>query len=371
MKKNVKPDAKEASFNLWNKIIDTVKKVPAKYKALIGAGFFTLSSVSAESSDFHSSDKNETASERNYDAVSPAKRSKTISFDSAVAKQSIKAGGKYKGVDMHFAEMEAPDLGHLFESGMNPYIMGKSNGVNQYLGLYQMDIGGTMQTFLFGIKSKDKTVWEGVAKDYPQLASLGKTEAARRGKSFVKMFGDLSKNKDFRHRMDEYMRIVKYEPVYAALRQIEGLDFDKRGKVFLATVMSAANQNPSPKVISNIYTQALARAKAKASKNKGKVATADIILQSYEVRKEKWGLKSRYNEECRLALDWLKFEDVMNKIHQEREKHQKKTAELRKPLKEMTKFRPVSTLVAKQPEKIVLPNMSSQLVKSAKERKGR
>ena len=167
------------------------------------------------------------------------------------------------------------------------------------------------------------------------------------------------------------MRIVKYEPVYAALRQIDGLDFDNRGKVFVATVMSTANQNPSPKVISAIYKQALIRAKADASRHKRQVTTADIIRQSYEVRKEKWGLKSRYTEECRLALDWQKFEDVMNKIHKEREKHLKKTAELRNSLKEMTPFSPVSTLVVHKPEKIKIAKIPPQMIKKVKEKRTR
>lgn len=120
------------------------------------------------------------------------------------------------------------------------------------------------------------------------------------------------------------MRIVKYEPVYAALREIPELDFDNRGEVFLATVMSAANQNPSPKVIAGIYGKALTRAKAEAGRQKRGVTTADIIQKSYEVRKERWGLATRYKEECRLALDWLRFEEAMNSIKLARAKHEKK-----------------------------------------------
>ena len=268
---------------------------------------------------------------------------------------------------MKFAEMEAPDVGHLFESGMNPYIMGS----NQYLGLYQMDIGGTMNTFLFGLKKKDKVVWPGVAKNYPKLAALGKTTEARRSKAFKTMFGDLSKTKDFRHKMDKYMRIVKYEPVYAALREIPELDFDNRGEVFLATVMSAANQNPSPKVIAGIYGKALTRAKAEAGRQKRGVTTADIIQKSYEVRKERWGLATRYKEECRLALDWLRFEEAMNSIKLARAKHEKKAAELRNAMKPLVPFAPVSSLaVAPKPHPQAL-KMSPQLIKAAKGKKGR
>ena len=93
--------------------------------------------------------------------------------------------------------------------------------------------------------------------------------------------------------------------------------------------MSAANQNPSPKVIAGIYEKALTRARAEAGTQKRSVTTADIIQKSYEVRKERWGLATRYKEECRLALDWLRFEEAMNSIKLARAKHEKKAAELR------------------------------------------
>lgn len=232
-----------------------------------------------------------------------------------------------------------------------------------------MDIGATMETFLFGLKGSKKDVWPGIAKDYPQLVALGKTENARRSKAFRTMFGDLSKTKDFREKMDAYMRIVKYEPVYAALRKIPDLDFDNRGKAFLATVMSAANQNPSPKVISGIYGEALKRAKAAAAKQKRDVTTADIIEKSYDVRKERWGLASRYKEECRLALDWQKFEDFRNELKKAHLEYEKKAAEIRKTLKPMTPFSPVSHL-ASTPKTQSL-KISPQLMNKVKEKRTR
>lgn len=368
MEKDLMKDAGEASALLWKKTVDAVKKIPAKYKAFFGAGLITLFSQAANAAPkAPESSRDDANSEISAETGNKADFEKTVSFTEAANSMKVKAGGKYKGVNMKFAEMEAPDVGHLFESGMNPYIMGS----NQYLGLYQMDIGGTMNTFLFGLKKKDKVVWPGVAKDYPKLAALGKTTEARRSKAFKTMFGDLSKTKDFRHKMDEYMRIVKYEPVYAALREIPGLDFDNRGEVFLATVMSAANQNPSPKVIAGIYGKALTRAKAEAGRQKRGVATADIIQKSYEVRKERWGLATRYKEECRLALDWLRFEEAMNSIKLARAKHEKKAAELRNAMKPLVPFAPVSSLaVAQKPHPQAL-KMPPQLIRAAKVKKGR
>ena len=357
MEKDLMKDAREASVLLWKK---AVKKIPAKYKALAGAGLFAFFSQTANASpNVPTTDRHDAATE----AKSPDNRKdigrKTIRF--------VEAGGKYNGRDMKFAEMEAPDLGHLFESGMDPYVMGD----NQYLGLYQMDIGATMKTFLFGLEGNKKDMWPGIAKDYPLLVALGKTEDARRSENFRTMFGDLSKTKDFREKMDAYMRIVKYEPVYAALRKIPDLDFDNRGKVFLATVMSAANQNSTPKVIAGIYDEALKRAKVAAAKQKRNVTTADIIEKSYDVRKEKWKLDNRYKEECRLALDWQKYEEVMTTIKLAREEYQKTSAKLRETLKRERPPAPISSLsVIKSPISKFI-KISPQTVKRVIEKKGR
>lgn len=368
MEKDLMTDAKKASMLLWKKTVDAVKKISVKYKALVGAGLITLFSQTAEAAPKSpESNRNPNNSEARAKIRNEPNLSKTISFTEAVNSMNVKTGGIYKGVNMKFAEMKAPDVGHLFESGMDPYIMGS----NQYLGLYQMDIGGTMNMFLFGLKKKDKVIWPGIAKDYPKLAALGKTQDARRTKAFKTMFGDLSKTKDFRHKMDEYMRIVKYEPVYAALKEIPELDFENRGEVFLATVMSTANQSPSPKIIAGIYTKALTKAKIEADRQKRSVTTADIIKNSYTVRQEKWGQATRYKEECRLALDWLRFEEAMNDIKLAKTKHAKKAAELLNKTKPLISFAPVSPLSVAQRLQPQAQEIQQQLIKAAKSKKGR
>ena len=42
MEKDLIKDAGEASALLWKKTVDAVKKIPAKYKAFFGAGFFAI-----------------------------------------------------------------------------------------------------------------------------------------------------------------------------------------------------------------------------------------------------------------------------------------------------------------------------------------
>lgn len=246
-------------------------------------------------------------------------------FKLAGENKELKIGGVYKGLFMDFSQMEAPDIGHLFESGMNPYIMGGG----KYLGLYQMDTGETMNAFLFGIKTKSgEYSFEGVAKDYPLLAKLGKTPAGRRSLEFVKMFGGLSKTQKFRHQMDKFMHDVKYKKVFDALRKIPDLDFDKRGEVFKGSVMSAINQNSRPSVICSIFTKALSAAKAKANKEKREVTTADIIKFSYDARKERWGLGDRYKEENRLCQDLLVFEQTMNNLRVAKREQDEKVKKL-------------------------------------------
>lgn len=246
-------------------------------------------------------------------------------FKLAGENKELKIGGVYKGLFMDFSQMEAPDIGHLFESGMNPYIMGGG----KYLGLYQMDTGETMNAFLFGIKTKSgEYSFEGIAKDYPLLAKLGKTPAGRRSPEFVKMFGGLSKTQKFRHQMDKFMHDVKYKKVFDALRKIPDLDFDKRGEVFKGSVMSAINQNSRPSVICSIFSKALSAAKAKANKEKREVTTADIIKFSYDARKERWGLGDRYKEENRLCQDLLVFEQTMNNLRAAKREQDEKVKKL-------------------------------------------
>lgn len=113
------------------------------------------------------------------------------------------------------------------------------------------------------------------------------------------------------------------------------------------------------------------QSKSRSRHAKRSVTTADIIQKSYEVRKERWGLATRYKEECRLALDWLRFEEAMNSIKLARAKHEKKAAELRNAMKPLVPFAPVSSLaVAQKPHPQAL-KMPPQLIRAAKVKKGR
>lgn len=377
MKKNLKKtDTGSVSKLLWDFTVRATKKItdiiPPRIKTLAATGALMLFSHGNAATPFAAgADKD--AAENTAELSKKSKAGTEAStydaapdFKSEAAKINLKTSGTYNGFKLDFSELEAPDLGHVFESGLNPYIVGSGG---QYLGLYQMDTGATMGHFLFGLKEKGKVIFPGVAKDYPKLAALGRDEKGRRSKAFVKMFGDLSKEKDFRHKMDTYMRVAKYEPVYEALRNIPELDFDTRGETFRATVMSATNQNSIPKVIAKIYSDALKQAQATAANQKRDVTTADIIKASYEIRTKRWGLAGRYKEECRLALDWLKFEEKRQQIKLQAKIKQEKYNNRLKTIRPVMPFQPVSNLETKQ--KIEVPQwpLSPEIQKKIVHRK--
>lgn len=296
-----------------NQGIAVLKKYAQKAKLIaIGvASFFATQQAIATNKGTPENKKTDDTEEFYKDNLN-VKTAKDVfaSFDVGNEKKEIKIGGVYKGIYMDFTKMEAPDIGHLFESGMNPYIMG--NG--KYLGLYQMETGTTMKSFIFGTSTQDGEYdFVGVAQDYPELAKLGKTAEGRRSPEFVKMFGGLSKTKKFRHKMDDFMQVALYDKVFNKLRKIEGLDIDNRGEAFRGSVMSAINQNHDPRVINNIFNTAFNSAKAIARKENREILTEDIIKFSYDIRRNKWErLATRYTEENRLCQDFLAFEKAVN-----------------------------------------------------------
>lgn len=296
-----------------NQGIAVLKKYAQKAKLVaIGvASFFATQQAIATNKGTPENKKTDETEEFYKDNLN-VKTAKDVfaSFDVGNEKKEIKIGGVYKGIYMDFTKMEAPDIGHLFESGMNPYIMGDG----KYLGLYQMETGTTMKSFIFGTSTQDGEYdFAGVAQDYPELAKLGETVKGRRSPEFVKMFGGLSKTKKFRHKMDNFMQVALYDKVFNKLRQIEGLDIDNRGEAFRGSVMSAINQNHDPMVINSIFNTAFNSAKAVARKENHEVLTEDIIKFSYDIRRSKWKrVATRYTEENRLCQDFLAFEKAVN-----------------------------------------------------------
>ncbi len=190
-----------------------------------------------------------------------------------------KSSGIYKGgIEVNFAECTPHHLGWVFESGMKPGIV---DPTNSYIGLFQMDLGGTMATFLK--ENKDK---------YPKLATLGKTKEMRTIKNgpFQKLWKELDSPK-FRQDQAEFMEKHKYAPIFEELREIEGLDIDRRGDALHGAITSAANQYRKDVVVKMVKT---AYHQAAEGKKPSDVQTGDIIGNFYDLRvKRSPGLKNR------------------------------------------------------------------------------
>ncbi len=209
-------------------------------------------------------------------------RVESSSFDykkNSVNVAEFKTSGIYKGgIEINFAECTPHHLGWVFESGMKPGIVDPSNS---YIGLFQMDLGATMASFLKENKTK-----------YPKLAALGKTKEMRKIKNgpFQKLWKELD-SPEFRKAQSDFMDKYKYAPIFEELRSIDGLDIDKRGDALRGAIMSASNQYRKDVVIKMLKTAYIEAAKGKNPKD---VKTEDIISNFYDQRvKRSPGLKAR------------------------------------------------------------------------------
>lgn len=191
----------------------------------------------------------------------------------------FKASGVYKGgIEINFAECTPHHLGWVFESGMKPGIVDASNS---YIGLFQMDLGATMATFLKENKNK-----------FPKLAALGKTKEMRTIKNgpFQKLWKEMD-SPEFRKAQADFMDKYKYAPIFEELREVDGLNLDNRGDALRGAVMSASNQYRKDVVIKMVKA---AYAEAAQGKRPKDVKTEDIISHFYDQRvKRSPSLKSR------------------------------------------------------------------------------
>ena len=147
-------------------------------------------------------------------------RTENMSFDykkNSFNVTDFKTSGVYKGgIEINFAECTPHHLGWVFESGMKPGIVDASNS---YIGLFQMDLGSTMATFLKENKNK-----------FPKLAALGKTKEMRTIKNgpFQKLWKEMD-SPEFRKAQADFMDKHKYAPIFEELSEVDGLNLDKRG----------------------------------------------------------------------------------------------------------------------------------------------
>ena len=250
----------------------------------------------------------------------------TAFYKSKLSLADVKSRGVYKGaIEVDFANCDPHQLGWVFESGMDAGIVDPSNS---YIGLFQMDLGGTMTAFLKTVKNK-----------YPKLAQLGanvhnrkptyktvvrngKEVRVRQDSPFVKEWKRLDSD-EFRKAQSDFMEAHKYAPVFAEIRKIEELNIDQRGDALHGAICSAINQLSS-KVVVNLVRDAFE--KAKSQSQNGEASTYDVIENFYDLRTARAPrLKSRFQGvtkngkkivfgEKDMALDYQKYLEATHSL---------------------------------------------------------
>ena len=209
----------------------------------------------------------------------------------------VSKSGKYKGLQINYAATQAQDIGHVFESGMNPTAY---NG--RYIGWYQMSLaqGGLMSQFVRNMGQK-----------YPNLRGKSLTSQAFRQAYNAYATGQ---NKDaFNRDLFNFNFDKVYAPIFNSLaRNLK--DFPQINKencnspqymALAGAIMSCANQNP--KRTREFFAQAWNQHYAQGKFNPQDEISAmefygKVIATSYDIRQSKWGMATRYREEKKLAL---------------------------------------------------------------------
>lgn len=234
-------------------------------------------------------------------------KAKTIDFSEAktVAEAKVQvdrlATVTYKGVKLDLRTIKAQDVAHVFESGMNPCITNGNKPISSasYLGLCQLSLNGTMQTYA-----------KSCEKEFPALQQAIKKSGVR-SEAFMKAWKTYrygAKAQEFENSQFSFMWDKVYQNIFD--------DLHKRGKfpeinldnyndpdniIYTAAVISCANQ--SPRGTTGIFLQASQRAGAKAGLNA-------IALKTYDIKTAKWGQKTRYKQEKSLLEDIIKVQSA-------------------------------------------------------------
>ncbi len=234
----------------------------------------------------------------------------------AIAQEEFSATaqkGTYKGISINYAKAQAQDIGHVFESGMNPTAY-----TGRYIGWYQMSLtpGGLMHQFVRTYGNK-----------YPNLRGKGLTSPA-----FRKAYNAYVTGKD-KAAIEKDLFSFNYDKVYANIfnKLADNVkDFpritkencnDPQYKALAGAIMSCANQNPAktPEIFAAAWNKNL---------NKGKFAPEDavsatefygkVIETSYDIRQSRWNLRTRYAEERKLAAGINNFNIALLRIEKAR-----------------------------------------------------
>ncbi len=219
---------------------------------------------------------------------------------------SLPSGATYNGVKVEYSKLKPQDIGHIFESGMNPLAMNARSIVDaDFLGYYQMslDAGGLMSKFVSRYGNK-----------YPELKDKAlKSEVFFRA---YKSYATGKQSEEFHDDMFELNYSMVYQGIFEKLAdkmplipKITKENCSSPELLALAgAVMSCANQNPQK--TTDIFVTAYQNIQKQygdmdisKSQDIKQAFIISVVTESYNIRKQKWGLSQRYKEESKLAKE--------------------------------------------------------------------
>lgn len=202
--------------------------------------------------------------------------------------------GTFNGVKINYETCRARDIGHIYESQMNPMITDGRKPIQQasYLGLYQFSLNGTIQNFV-----KEH------GAEFPLLSKAMKEQGVR-SSAFLSAWKFYSQGKNaesFENAQFDMMWKTTYSTVFDKLAEIPGLpkitkeNCDQmQYKAFAGAVMSCANQN-APAAVSIMEQAAVAVRLRSKDKSAEHLNLAEVVSESYNIRSRRWKkLSSRY-----------------------------------------------------------------------------
>lgn len=265
--------------------------------------------------------------------------------------QGLPKEGTFKGLKVAYDKLLPQDIGHIFESGMNPVAMNASTIENaSFLGYYQMSLskGGLMSKFVSRYGGK-----------YPQLK--GKQLKSPSFYNAYKSYATGAKAEAFHADMFELNYELVYKDIFEELaRKIPEIPpvtkdncADPELLAWAGAVMSCANQNPSK--TAGIFVQAYKNMREKygpmdvvQSPEIRQVFISSVVAESYAIRQRRWGLKERYREEKALVNESSRY--LLSKRQYD---------------EELAKLKDCYTKAQLKPQKIIIPEGTQPPMKIA------
>lgn len=220
------------------------------------------------------------------------------------------AHATYNGCKVDFRTLQPQQIGQIFESKLNPCITDGRRHISRahYLGLYQINLATTMPGFVKQYAAK-----------YPKLKAA-KDKHGIKSESFLAAWKEYSTGKqgeEFADDQFKFMWKTHYQRTFdklAATGNFPKITLENYKQpeyvVYVGTVKSCVNQNPkaTPGIFKTAYSM------AQRHNHVDKPSLQQVINYSYSIRKARWGLRRRYNEESKLCQDYNNFCQTVAKL---------------------------------------------------------